>query len=113
MLSRLQTYLIGAALIVLAGLWFMLGRANDRAAKAEAKAAAATRQAEVSDATTKAVDQVLRTEVIIRDRTEKAADAVQSAPGADAPVPVDVLAAWRAGINELRAPGASPEGDGS
>lgn len=113
MIMKLQIATAATFLALIAALWLYAGHQRDRAEKAEVRADAATRQAKVSDATSKAVDQVLRTEVVIRDRTEKAADAVQAAPGADDPVPPAVLHEWRNALDELRNPDSEPPRQGS
>lgn len=105
-------FALGIAGLALAG-WLYIGHLRSELKDAKEAEAVATRQAKVSDATSKAVDQVLRTEVVIRDRTEKAADAVQAAPGADDPVPRPVLDAWRSALHELRNPDAEPPRQGS
>lgn len=87
--------------LALAG-WLYIGHLRSELKDAKEAEAAATRQAHMAEATTQAADVAHRTEVIIRDRTERRVDAVQAAPGADDPVPSPVLDAWRSALGELR-----------
>lgn len=48
------------------------------------------------------VEHVYRTETIVRTQAEEAAHVVYQSPGSDAPLPADVLDAWRAGIDGMR-----------
>lgn len=69
---------------------------------AEQRAVTAEAQTKVEAAATQAVDALHTQTIIIREKSDAGVQAVQQAPGADQPVPPDVLAAWRAGLGELR-----------
>ena len=60
-------------------------------------------QADLAAATTRVIERAnIRERTIVR-QAEAYADAIQTAEGADAPVPPDVLRSWRVGIDGLRA----------
>lgn len=88
------------------GFWWSLGR-SDRALDARDAAVEGTRieagRAELNADAGRIVERTLTRETIIRERAEEAADVVLQSPGADAPVPADVLDGWRAGIGRMRA----------
>lgn len=67
---------------------------------------AAENQAAVNDVATQAVDHYHTETVVIRERADRAVQAVQQAEGADAPLPPAVRDAWLAGLSD--APAASP-----
>jgi hypothetical protein len=78
-----------------------------RRAKAEAKATTATTQAAVSEASTQALDRVIRVETTIRSEAAGAVQNVQAAQGATDELDPALAAAVRAGVGRLRDHGAS------
>lgn len=84
-----------------------------RREKAEARATAATAQSDLNAGATQTVEHVLRTETFVRTQAEEASHAIAIAPGADAPVPDDVLSAWRAGVVGVRQAPAAGSDPGS
>ena len=98
-----------AALFVLGAITtFQLSRPLLEHQRAVADKAEA--QAKIAIATTRVVERAAAVEKHVNQQAEVAADVVEYAPGADAPLPPAVLDAWRAGIGELRA-GPGPHGD--
>ena len=81
-------------------------------AAAQAQNLTAQAQVAVTTSATGAAEHTRSCEAALTTQAEEAAHAVQSAPGADAPLPPDVLREWRAGIDGLRQPadggGAAP-----
>ena len=90
-----------SAVAILGGLVLYARHEHGQAVKARAVAEAATRQAQLSDATTKTLDHYTDHVTVIHDRQEKAVADVQKAPGSDQPVPDAVLGAWRDGLRSL------------
>lgn len=76
---------------------------------AQALAQSATRQASTDQATVKALDHAETKIVVIREKSERAVDAVQAEPGAETPLPDDVRDAWLNGLRELRASPDQPD----
>jgi hypothetical protein len=68
-------------------------------AKASEKAALV--QTKVETAAVQAVDHYVEHTVILREKAERAVDAVQAAPGADAPLPPELRSVWLAGLRDL------------
>ncbi|MCR5876981.1 hypothetical protein [Phenylobacterium sp. J367] len=81
LLAPVAPYLIGAALITLAGLWLMLDRANDRAAKAEAAAELARDDAAIKGATSESLDAYARSSRTLEKQAHEAHDAIRKDPG--------------------------------
>lgn len=85
------------ALLATAGGLYIKGR-HDAAEKAKASVAASQQAQRQAEVTTTALDQHAGRTVIIRERADAAVQIIESAPGADSPVPVAVLDAWRSGL---------------
>lgn len=68
------------------------------AASQKPKVEAAQAQAQTSETTTKALDHYTERTVVIREKANAAVRIVQAAPGADAPIPDAVRAAWIDGL---------------
>ncbi len=64
----------------------------------ETRAVTAETQSQIDTATTQALDRYTHETIVIREKADVAARAAETAPGADAPIPDDVLAAWRSGL---------------
>lgn len=101
-MMRLNRYVLAfcavlvAFMLIVAGYYkvmFDIQRKRSEAAVAET---AATRRA--LDAANAYTQQT----IVIREKGDDATVRIREAPGADAPVPPDVLSAWRAGIDGLR-----------
>lgn len=69
-------------------------------ARLKTKAANAEAQVVVSDATTKAVDQVATTTAKAEEHSHVVIQRIQAAAGADTPIPPDVLSSWRGGLSD-------------
>ncbi len=78
----------------------------------KAKAATATQQAENNAEAVRQADHYVHTTEIIRERTEDAVQSVQAAPGASAPLPESLRAAWASGVAGVRSAGATGDVDG-
>lgn len=107
--DRLARYVLGGLLAVLllaiSGCVFQGHRADkakEAKVAAEAQATTATAQAGLNATAGEIVDRAHRTEVVITTRAQEYAHAAATAPGASAPVPVDVLGPWADGIDGLR-----------
>lgn len=100
-----------AALALVLILWLLWSfDPFGRRKAAEAKAAAATMQADVSEATTEALDTYQTRTVIIREKSNAAVQQVQRAPGANDPLPDELRRRW---LDGLRANDAAAEGERS
>jgi hypothetical protein len=77
----------------------------------ETRAATAEVQSKVDTATVEAVDRYTHSVTVIREKADVAARAAETAPGADAPIPADVLDAWRSGLRN-GSEGANDHGSG-
>ena len=71
---------------------------------AQARAVHAEQQTQLAQATTRVIEHTVTRQIVITRQAEEAVHVVQTAPGADAPIPPAVRAAWRDGINRLREP---------
>lgn len=67
------------------------------------RAETAEQQAVINEAGTQALDTYHRETIVIQSKSERAAENVQQAPGADAPLPPAVRDAWAGGLRDLRA----------
>lgn len=111
-----QVALGALALFALIMALNMLGWRFDPFNRAEADKegrAVAEDQSGLNAGATQTVEHVLRTETFVRTQAEEASHAIAIAPGADAPVPDDVLSAWRAGIVGVRQAPAAGSDPGS
>lgn len=88
------------AFVVIVLVWVANWDPFGSKARLRARAANAEAQVVVSDATTKAVDQVATTTAKVEEHTHVVIRTIQAAPGADAPVPPGVLSAWRDGLRD-------------
>lgn len=96
----LRAYLLagGAAAVLALGGGAYLKIRHDQAQRDRAKIEAAQTQTKVEQVATKAVDTYHTETIVIRERADRAVQAVQSAPGGDAPIPPAVRDAWLAGL---------------
>jgi len=102
-MTKLAAYIVGGVILAVALLfasmtfdpWGMRKRAETRAVTATQQAAVETTKAEV-------LDRVVRSEVIIRNQAQGAAQHVEAAIGAETPLPPAVGAAVRAGVDGMR-----------
>ena len=110
MILTLRAWLAFAGIVaVLAGAGGLYWKGHhDAAAKLKPQIEAAKVQDHVDQAATAAVDHYTEHVTILHDKAQKAADAVQAAPGADAPIPPDVRAAWLDGLRNVTASDADP-----
>lgn len=109
----LKYWTYGAVLIALAGVVFWLSWTANSRERAILRAEVAEDQSELNAGATQTVEHVLRTETFVRTQAEEATHAIAIAPGADAPVPDDVLSAWRAGVVGVRQAPAAGSDPGS
>jgi len=108
----LKVYTYGAVVLALFGVvYWALWTAGDRD-RANRRADAYEAQSDLNAGATEAVERVLRTETVVNLRAQEASDAIVTAPGADAPIPDDVLSAWRAGIDGVREAGSRRDDSG-
>ena len=98
----LRLSLAGAFVAALVGVWLYMGRLKREAVQARSEAVAAQARAASNAEGTRQVEKVFRSETIIREKANGAVHEIQSAPGAETPVPPDVLDAWSRGIDGLR-----------
>lgn len=102
---KVPVWVIALAAIVAAGLiaWGLWSfDPFGRRKAAEQKATVAVQQTAVETAKTEAVEQVIRSEVIIRQQAQEAQNAVAEAQGADQPLSPAVAAAVRSGVDGMR-----------
>lgn len=97
-------HLIGGAvaLTALGGGFLYIRHLQGEVREARAAREAAEAQAKVDQATTKALDRYHTQTVILREKADAGVQSVRQAPGADQPVPPDVLSAWKRSLGELR-----------
>ena len=69
---------------------------------AQARVATAEQQASLNQQTGEITERVIRSEVTIRTQAERAADAIQTAPGADTPLDPDFRDKLCAAVDSLR-----------
>ena len=93
---------LGALLAAFIGLAVYAGHLKREDVQARSEAVAARAQSEINAEGTRQVEKVFRSETIIREKANGAIHEIQSAPGAETPVPPDVLDAWSRGIDGLR-----------
>lgn len=111
LLADWRIILVGSAVAGGLALYAYARIEHGRAERAQAAAQIATRQAQLDQATTKAVDHYTQTVTVIREKADAGVQSVQKAPGAEQAIPEDVLAAWRAGLDGLRDETGSAPGD--
>jgi len=107
----LKYWTYGAVLIALAGVVLWLSWTASSRERAIARADAFEAQSDLNAGATQTVEHVLRTETFVRTQAEEASHAIAASPGADAPLPDELLSSWRAGIvgvRESTAPGSDP-----
>lgn len=96
---------IGAVLLVLALLYFF-GQSRYAQGVSEERAKAMEGSALVQKVTQESLvtrhDEALERTARSRQTLDQAQQAVRASQGADAPLPEEVVAAWRAGIDRLR-----------
>lgn len=101
--ARLAIYIIsgiviGAVLIFLLWSFDPFGRRK----AAEVRAVSAEQGESLAVETQQITERTFHTETVIREEGERVVETIEAAPGADTPVPPDVLGAWKSGINSLR-----------
>ena len=74
-----------------------------------AVAKASRQEAVMAKETTRIVEKTLTHEVEIRERTQTAVEAVQEQPGAETPVPAELLSEWGRALDGLRSPAPTPD----
>lgn len=89
----------GVAALLGAGSWWTLKVKADEASRWKAKLEAAQQQADANASATNALDGLNTRTIVIRERADRAVQAVEQAPGAETPIPPSVLEAWRNGIS--------------
>lgn len=99
---RRWVVLSALALIVLTAaiVWRVRGEALERE---RSQRRAAEREAALAVEANRIMEQQRHEERAVLDTARNAREAVLEQPGAAAPVPGDVLVAWRAGLERLRA----------
>jgi Tfp pilus assembly protein PilN len=90
-----------AAILALAGYVYLTRKAIR---EANARVTAAEQSTDLATATTAEVEKVARTEITIRQTSERQADVVQAAPGADAVLPDAFVDSLRGAVGVLREP---------
>ncbi|MDP1873624.1 hypothetical protein [Phenylobacterium sp.] len=106
----LKYWTYGAVPIALAGVVLWLSWTANSRERAILRAEVAEDQSDLNAGATQTVEHVLRTETFVRTQAEEASHAIAIAPGADAPVPDELLSSWRAGIDGVRqAPAAGSD----
>lgn len=89
-----------AVLVVVVLVWVANWDPLGSKARLKARVASAEGQAVVSGATAQAVDAVAIKTQAVETRTHVIVRTIEAAPGADAPVPADVLRVWRDGLRD-------------
>lgn len=92
--------LSAAALLLMVGAYFYVGHLRQVARAQKVRLEAASRQAVVQTAVTKAVDQVATKSTAIEERSHVTIQRIQAAPGAETAVPPAVLAVWLDGLRD-------------
>lgn len=103
-LKNWRLVLSGALALLVVGLWAYASHWHHVVKAQKQQAQQAVRQAKVQAVATQAVDQVATTQTRVEERTRVVVQKIQAAPGADTPVPADVLAEWRSGLSNDAAP---------
>lgn len=88
-----------AAVLALGGYVYFTRKAIR---EANARVVAAEQSTELATATTGIVERVVRSEVTIHQTSERQADVVQAAPGADAPLDPAFAATLRGSVGVMR-----------
>lgn len=103
------------ACIVLAALcvflWSTGHRAGRKETEARVKAATVETQQRVAVAAAKVETRTVYRERAVRGAVERSVIEIETAPGADTPLPADVRDAWVAGLERVRDAGADPDTD--
>lgn len=98
----------GVAALLGAGSWWTLKVKHDEAVKWKAQVEAAQQQADANASATNALDGLNTKTIVIRERADRAVQAVEQAPGAETPIPAAVRSAW---IDGLRHDDPAPASD--
>lgn len=97
---RFGWYLAGIVLVLIVGGWLLWSfDPFGRRKAAEARADAAETQTAVTGAATQALDRYQTQTIVIREKADASIRDVQKAPGADAPLPPELRAAWLRGLD--------------
>lgn len=116
MLALLANWRVIAAGALVGGvvvLWAYVGHLQREAAVARSERDAALSQVEMREAEVQVVERFHETERIVTEMADPIIHTIQESTGAETPVPDDVLANWRNGINSLRDHGAGADDPGS
>lgn len=101
--TRLALYIIGG--VIVGAVLFWLALTFDpfgRRKRAELWADSAEVAETIATNTAKITERTFTKETIIREKGEAVVQTIEAAPGADTPIPPDVLSAWADGIGRLR-----------
>lgn len=109
-LRNIATLAIAVGLLALVAWLNWTATSRERAI---ARADAAEAQSDLNTGATQTVEHVLRTETFVRTQAEEATHAIAASPGADAPLPDELLSSWRAGIDGVRESTAAGSDPGS
>lgn len=109
MTIRQALILVAVAALVLTGAVGAWKWQEARLRAAERVRDAAQAQASMSTAEARVIERTFTNERTIIRQAERAADDIQIQPGADTPVPPDVLSRWRGNIERMREPAATPD----
>jgi predicted membrane metal-binding protein len=99
-LKNWKLVLAGMLACLIVGAWAYVTHLHHIAKAAKAQTQAAVRQAQIQTVATRAVDQVAIKTQAVEEHTRVVVKTIQAAPGSDAPVPADVLRAWRDGLSD-------------
>ena len=88
----------GVAALLGAGSWWTWKVKADEASRWKAKLEAAQQQADANASAVGALDGLNTKTIVIRERADRAVQAVEQAPGAETPIPAAVRDAWLLGL---------------
>jgi hypothetical protein len=101
----------GAALAVILALGYAKVT-HDASERLRARLEAAEQQANIATETTRIIERTMTNERTIEREADRAVQAVQEAPGAETPIPPELLDVWGRALGGLRDnPGAGPASD--
>ena len=109
MILSIRDYVIGGLILFSGGQWAYSLHLRHEAQAAKAQVHTATVQAETNKAAADVADHYHTKTIVIRERADAAEKAVQAAPSAGQPLPVDVLDAWRASLTRMRDTASKPD----
>ena len=103
MISRYILLIAVVALIAL-GAVVTLKFVGPLLAAQRAQTVAAKQEAQIATDTTRIIEKTFTTERTVMQQAEAKADVIQAAPGADTPIPPDVLSSWHSGLRASPTP---------